>query len=132
MTVSHPFQVKLRARAYKDDAVAATAAEQRKRERYGLGAGGTSCTPMGLESWGRFGCSTQGVLDRLAVQHARFRNAPCARTLRRWRAELGVAMYRALAETVAAACRCASNASQEGTQAVVEDASVESQRSMRD
>ena len=116
VTVVHPFQVKRKAAATGNDGVAVEAAEQSKRERYGLGVGGVACAPMGFESWGRIGCSAQGVLDRLAVQHARLHSAPCARTLRRWRAELGVAMYRAMAETAAAACRCTRNASQEGTQ----------------
>ena len=107
---------------------AAAAAEGRKQKRYGLGRGGVSVSPFCTESWGRMGDSAMAVMRQLAGQHARATGAQRSRTLQRWLAQLGVAMYRAMAETVAQACRpCLQDtqAAQVGTLFAVPDAADE-------
>ena len=64
-----------------------------------------SCTPVGLESWGRLGVSASSFLTRLAAQAAELQGISWHRLERRWRAELGVALFRAYAETVRQATR---------------------------
>ena len=105
VTLTHPFKAKGRQQAASTDSHAVEAAEGRKRLRYGAGSGGVVCAPAGLELWGRLGASACTVLDRLSCQHAEFTGAARHSTSRRWRAELGIALYRALSATVAQACR---------------------------
>ena len=104
-TVTHPNKQDGRAKAVKESGVAVEKAEQRKRTRYGIGTGGTQCAPFGSESWGRLGASAYAVIERLAGQHVDHCGASRARVLRRWLAELGVALCRAQAETVAQSAR---------------------------
>ena len=109
VTATHPWKQQSRSAAMATDGAAASGAEQRKRARYGEGRGGVTASPFCSESWGRLGDSAQGVLAQLASQHARAHGAPRSHTLQRWLAQLGIAMYRAMSETVAQARRpCAS------------------------
>ena len=103
VTVTHPNQKEGRQRAMREDGAAAERAEQRKRTRYGVGINGVQCAPFGSETWGRMGASAYTILERLADQHAHHCCASKPRTLRRWLAELGVALNRAQAESVAQA-----------------------------
>ena len=104
-TVTHPNKQDGRLKAVKESGVAVETAEQRKRTRYGIGTGGTQCAPFGSETWGRMGASAYAVIERLAGQHVDHCGASRARVLRRWLAELGVALCRAQAETVAQSAR---------------------------
>ena len=105
VTVTHPWKQSSRKAASSKDGAAAEQAEARKRSRYAEGVGGTQCAPAGSETWGRLGASALQVLDRLACQNACRTWAPQARTLKRWRAELGIALNRALAASIAQAGR---------------------------
>ena len=105
VTATHPRKATARKAAAVQDGVAVEAAESKKRKRYGEGVGGVSVSPAGSESWGRLGVSALSLLERLASQHATTTGAVRSRTLQRWKAELGVALVRALAETVTQAQR---------------------------
>ena len=105
VTITHPAKQSGRPAARKDDGAAVLVAEGKKLKRYGQGSGGVSCSPFGVETWGRFGPSALEVLERIADQHALHRGACRWRTRARWAAELGVALMRALAETVAQSTR---------------------------
>ena len=84
----------------QQDGSAVAVAENRKTTRYGQGKGGISCALAGFESWGRLGVSASSVLARLAGQNAAFSGRPRARVLQQWKAELGMALCRSLAESV--------------------------------
>lgn len=103
--MTNPFRLDKRRQAAVRDAVAVEAAEAAKFTRYGEGRGGVKCSPFGLEAFGRLGRHALAVLEDLALQRAARAAGQPARSLRRWRAELGVALVRALAETAADACR---------------------------
>ena len=106
VTLTHPYKRATRVSAACTDGAAVGTAEEKKRKRYGKGAGGVSCAPFGLELWGRGGASALSLLDRLASQlRARDGARPRHSVTGRWRAELGVALYRAMAATVACAVR---------------------------
>ena len=105
VTLTHPYRKSARKGAAEHDGAAAEAAEERKRRRYGVGAGGISCGPFGLELWGRGGVSALAVLDRLSSQCCQRSGRPRHLVQARWRAELGVALNRALAATVEGSTR---------------------------
>ena len=67
--------------------------------------GGVTVSPFGVEAFGRLGRHALAVLEKLALQRAARGGGPPARCLRRWRAEIGVALLRAIAETAADAGR---------------------------
>ena len=105
VTVTNPFRLERRRQAAQENAHAARAAEQAKFTRYGEGRGGVTVSPFGLEAFGRLGRHALAVLERLSLQRAARGGGQPARCQRRWRAELGVAVVRALAETAASAGR---------------------------
>ena len=105
VTVTHPARESIAREASNNDGAAVEEVEKRKLKRYGVGLGGVSCTPFGLETWGRMGASANSFLDRLAGQHAALTGQPRTRLLKRWRAVLGVVLCRALAESVRQAAR---------------------------
>ena len=91
----------------QQDGTAVAKAEGRKLTRYGNGTGGVRVAPAGFETWGRLGDSCHSVLVRLAAQRCSNGSTEGSphRILRRWLAEMGVALQRAMAETVAQSCR---------------------------
>ena len=105
VTATHPQERDKQQAAAQQSGAAVQSAEGRKRKRYGVGIGGVQCTPAGFESWGLMGVDANAVLDRMAAQHSARTGQPRHVTLRRWRAELGIALNRALAATVAQAAR---------------------------
>ena len=107
VTVTNPYRSRLKEQACREEAagLATEEAEQRKRVRYGIGRGGTVCTPFGVEIWGRLGTSAYDLFERLAALHARRSRTRTSSVLRRWLAEMGVALYRAMAETIRQAGR---------------------------
>ena len=106
VTTTHPFQQKCRDKAAVEDGVAAKAAENRKRQRYGGGVGGVVVQAFAVELWGRHGVQAEELLSALAAAWAERHGcnaAKTATTLRRWRAEIGIAVVRAIAATAAMA-----------------------------
>ena len=106
VTLTHPFKRDARKTAAAEDGATVATAESKKRKRYGKGSNGVACAPFGLELWGRCGASALAVLERLCDQLCLRTGRPRHAALARGRAELGVAMYRALAATVACSTRC--------------------------
>ncbi|CAK0840857.1 unnamed protein product, partial [Prorocentrum cordatum] len=104
-TVTNPFRLERRRQAAQEDAHGALTAEKAKFKRYGEGRGGVAVSPVGLEAWGRFGPHALAVLEKLALQRSSRGGGPPARCLQRWRAEIGAATIRALAETASSATR---------------------------
>ena len=92
--------MKERASLPDSEGVAAENAENRKSTRYGTGLNGVSCVPFGTELWGRMGHSANAMLERLLQQFSEHTGAPKGLAKQRWRAELGCALYRAMAATV--------------------------------
>ena len=125
VTVTNPYRSKMKEQACGDGAegLAAEDAEQRKRDRYGAGRGGTVCTPFGVEMWGRLGSSAHDLFERLAALHARRSRTRTSSVLRRWLAEMGVALYRAMAETIRQAGRTHGESADAGTDAESESPS---------
>ena len=111
VTASHPGKQSTKQRAMVVGGCTAEQIEEVKRKRYGTGTGGVACSPAGLELWGRLGGSACAVLERLAALHEQRHQVPRHVTLQRWRAELGCALMRALAATVAKAAAAAPQAS---------------------
>jgi hypothetical protein len=105
-TVGHPWRKTGRTKAGNVDGSTAAAAEERKRQRYGEGRGGITVTPFAVETWGRFGIGATELLAKMAAHcagSASFGPAAAAAKVRRWRAELGIALARAQAATAAKA-----------------------------
>ena len=106
VTTTHPWAKRQRQVAEREDGIAADKAEERKLTRYGSGTGGVRVAPAAFELWGRIGNSCHSILLRLAAQKCRSATEGSPqRILRRWLAEMGVALYRAMAETIAQSCR---------------------------
>ena len=84
-----------RTKAGNVDGSTAAAAEERKRQRYGEGRGGITVTPFAVETWGRFGIGATELLAKMAAHWAGSASlgpAAAAAKVRRWRAELGIAL----------------------------------------
>ena len=128
VTVTHPWKHAAKHKASREDGVGAGQAEESKCSRYGTGTGGVQCVTFAAESWGRLGASACAVLDRVALQYSEHCCAPRSRVLRRWLAELGVAMCRAQAESVAQCTRLRANGA-EGDGATSEAGNVSSEES---
>ena len=108
-TVGHPWRKSGRAQASSVDGSTAAAAEGRKRKRYGEGQGGITVSPFAVETWGRLGTSATELLAKMAAHwagNASLGPAAAAAKVRRWRAELGIALARAQAATAAKAGSC--------------------------
>ena len=101
VTITHPARKQMKEKAATLDraGVAAEDAEERKRKRYGTGLHGVSGVPFGLEVWGRLGHSVNAMLKRLLSQVSENSGSSGGVTRKRWRAELGCALYRAMAAT---------------------------------
>ena len=104
-TVTHPYKATGRAKAARQDGAAVQYAENKKHQRYTAGTSGVSCTPFGLEAWGRLGVHARAVLELLATARAKHTRGCRPRILQQMRAELGASLMRALAETVSQSCR---------------------------
>ena len=104
----------MRRKAAEIDAAAADEAEGRKLKRYGPGQGGVTVQPAAVEAWGRFGDGMQNLLEALGAQWAdKTRSGPAAMasTVRRWCAEIGIAVARAFSHTLSQAVTADSAAS---------------------
>ena len=97
---THPAGRKVRKKAASQSRSAAQAVEERKAKRYGEGTGGVFVHPFVVEAFGGLGDGACTVLAIFLISAARKRGsaqgAPAA-VMRRWRAGLGAAMYRAQA-----------------------------------
>ena len=98
--VTHHHAWGVRYRAGKLTAGRTAAAEvDKKFDRYGPGNGGVCVTPAAMESWGRLGPGFEMLLRQLNARWGDLKQAEasaCAATMRRWKAELGIAQVRAL------------------------------------
>ena len=99
----HPCRANMRKKAAAQDRAAAQEAEDRKRKRYCNG-GGVFVYPFVVEAFGGLGDGSITLLDLCAAALSRKRRLSAqalSATVRRWRASIGAAAYRAQASIYA-------------------------------
>ena len=104
VTVTHPWKAATRHKAATEPGTAARQAAERKAKRYGPGSGGVRVRPFAVETWGRLGPEASELLQVLSAAwaakvHAHPRRL--AQQVVRWKENIGAAVVRAMASTVA-------------------------------
>ena len=106
VAVAHPWKAAMRHKDASQPGAAADSAAEREVKRYGPGVGGVRVRPFAVESWGRLAPEALELLEVLSPAWATKAHASpqrAARQTARWRENIGTAIVRALASTVAQA-----------------------------